>query len=103
MVCNTKIEKVILEGDRAVGVKTVPTKPLSPGQNTSKVYKARKQIVVSGGTLSSPLILQRSGIGDPEKLRKAGVKPLVDLPGVGLNFQDHYVRHCRMAEYEHSR
>jgi alcohol oxidase len=29
--------------------------------------------------------------GDPEKLRKAGVKPIVDLPGVGLNFQDHYL------------
>lgn len=29
--------------------------------------------------------------GDPEKLRAAGVKPLVDLPGVGLNFQDHYL------------
>jgi len=41
--------------------------------------------------LSSPLILQRSGIGDPEKLKKAGVKPIVDLPGVGLNFQDHYL------------
>ena len=37
------------------------------------------------------MILQRSGIGDPSKLRKAGVKPLVDLPGVGLNFQDHYL------------
>jgi alcohol oxidase len=48
-------------------------------------------VIVSGGTLSSPLILQRSGIGDPEKLRKVGVKPLVDLPGVGLNFQDHYL------------
>jgi alcohol oxidase len=48
-------------------------------------------IVISGGTLSSPLILQRSGIGDPEKLQKAGVKPIVDLPGVGLNFQDHYL------------
>ena len=48
-------------------------------------------IIVSGGTLSSPLILQRSGIGDPEKLKKAGVKPIVDLPGVGLNFQDHYL------------
>ena len=46
---------------------------------------------MSGGTLSSPLILQRSGIGDPEKLEKAGVKCLVDLPGVGLNFQDHYL------------
>ncbi|KAI4747089.1 alcohol oxidase p68 [Aureobasidium sp. EXF-12298] len=91
LVCNTKVEKIIMEGGRAVGVKTVPTKPLTPGQDQAKVYRARKQIVVSGGTLSSPLILQRSGIGDPEKLRAAGVKPLIDLPGVGLNFQDHYL------------
>ena len=68
---------------------TVPTKPL--GDYKPKFYKARKLVIVSGGTLSSPLILQRSGIGDPEKLRKVGVKPLVDLPGVGLNFQDHYL------------
>ncbi|KAG9202266.1 Alternative oxidase, mitochondrial precursor [Epicoccum nigrum] len=91
LMTNTKVEKVVLEGDRAVGVKVVATKPLTPGQMSSRVIRARKQIIVSGGTLSSPLILQRSGIGDPEKLRKAGVKPLVDLPGVGLNFQDHYL------------
>ena len=60
-------------------------------QQQSRTFRARKMIVVSGGTLSSPLILQRSGIGDPEKLRKVGVKPIVDLPGVGLNFQDHYL------------
>lgn len=91
LVCNTKVEKVIIEGDRATGIKAVPTKPLSHSDAKPRVYKARKFIIVSGGTLSSPLILQRSGIGDPEKLRKAGVKPLVDLPGVGLNFQDHYL------------
>jgi len=91
LMTNTKVEKVVLEGDRAVGVKVVATKPLTPGQMSSRVIRARKQIIVSGGTLSSPLILQRSGIGDPEKLRKAGVKPLVDLPGVGQNFQDHYL------------
>ncbi|KAL9109694.1 MAG: hypothetical protein Q9227_005732 [Pyrenula ochraceoflavens] len=88
--CNTKVDKVIIENGRAVGVQTVPTKPLAPGQG-SKIYKARKLVIVSGGTLSSPLILQRSGIGDPEKLRKVGVKPIIDLPGVGLNFQDHYL------------
>jgi len=91
LLTSNKVEKVILEGDRAVGVKVVPTKPLHPTQQSSRIIRARKQIIVSGGTLSSPLILQRSGIGDPEKLRKAGVKPLVDLPGVGLNFQDHYL------------
>jgi len=88
---NTKVDKVIIENGRAVGVQTYPTKPLSPDEFKPKIWRARKLIIVSGGTLSSPLILQRSGIGDPEKLRKAGVKPLVDLPGVGLNFQDHYL------------
>jgi len=58
-------------------------------QQQSRTYRARKQIVISGGTLSSPLI--RSGIGDAEKLTKVGVEPIVDLPGVGLNFQDHYL------------
>ena len=32
LMCNTKVDKVILEGDRAVGVQVVPTKPLHPGQ-----------------------------------------------------------------------
>ncbi|KAK3708989.1 Alternative oxidase, mitochondrial precursor [Vermiconidia calcicola] len=91
LVVNTKVEKVLLEGDKCVGVRTCPTKPLSPQENRYRDFKSRKFTIVSGGTLSSPLILQRSGIGDPEKLRKAGVKPLIDLPGVGLNFQDHYL------------
>ena len=90
-MCNTKIDKVIIENDRAVGVQVVPMKPLHPQQQATKIIRARKQIVVSCGTLSTPLVLQRSGIGNPEKLRQAGVKPLVDLPGVGLNFQDHYL------------
>jgi len=40
-----------------------PTKPHHPDNLKPRIFKARKQIVVSGGTLSSPLILQRSGIG----------------------------------------
>ncbi|OQU95094.1 hypothetical protein CLAIMM_01350 isoform 1 [Cladophialophora immunda] len=89
--CNTKVDRVVIENGTAVGVLTVPTKPVG-GQNPErKFWKARKLIIVSCGTLSSPLVLQRSGIGDPDKLRKAGVKCVVDLPGVGLNFQDHYL------------
>lgn len=90
LACNTKIDKVIIENGRATSVRTVPTKPCG-GKFEARTFKARKQIIVSGGTLSSPLILQRSGIGDPKKLRAVGVKPIVDLPGVGLNFQDHYL------------
>ena len=81
----------MIEDGRAIGVMTVPTKPLHGQEHRRTFIRARKQIIVCGGTLSSPLILQRSGIGDPEKLREAGVKCLVDLPGVGLNFQDHYL------------
>ena len=88
--CNTKVEKVIIKDGQAVGVQTVPTKPVG-GKTKTRIFTARKQIIVCGGTLSSPLILQRSGIGDPEKLKKVGVEPIVDLPGVGLNFQDHYL------------
>ena len=47
----------------AVGVQCVPTKPLHPNQLKTRIFRARKQVIVSGGTLSSPLILQRSGVG----------------------------------------
>ncbi|KAL8892622.1 MAG: hypothetical protein Q9215_000501 [Flavoplaca cf. flavocitrina] len=91
LMCNTKIDKVIIENGRAVAVQCLPIKPLRPQQQQSKIVRARKQIVVSCGTLSTPLVLQRSGIGDPKKLKDVGVEPVVDLPGVGLNFQDHYL------------
>jgi len=89
--CNTKVDRIVIENGVATGVLTVPSRPVA-GYNVERtLWKARKLIIVSCGTLSSPLVLQRSGIGDPEKLKKVGVKCVVDLPGVGLNFQDHYL------------
>ena len=90
-MCNTKIDKVILENGRATALRTVPMKVLHTKQPRGKIIKARKQIVLSCGTLSTPIVLQRSGIGDPEKLQKVGVKCQVELPGIGLNFEDHYL------------
>nr|BCL40476.1 alcohol oxidase [Ogataea minuta] len=90
LITSTKAEKVIIENGVAVGVKTVPMKPVETKNPPTRTFKARKQIVVSCGTISSPLVLQRSGIGAAHKLRQAGIKPIVDLPGVGENFQDHY-------------
>lgn len=90
-MCNTQVDKVILENGRATAIRTVPMKMLHAKQQQDKIIKARKQIVISCGTLSTPLVLQRSGIGDPAKLEKAGVKCKVELPGVGLNFHDHYL------------
>lgn len=81
----------MLENGRAIAIRTVPTKPLDLNQLQEKVIKARKQIVISYGTLSTPIVLQLSSIGDPQKFQKAGVKCQVDVRGVGLNFQDHYL------------
>ena len=46
-------------------------------------------LVLSAGAYGTPLILQRSGIGEPERLRAVGVEPVLDLPGVGANLHDH--------------
>ncbi|GMF00100.1 unnamed protein product [[Candida] boidinii] len=85
LLTNTKVDKVIIEDGRAVAVRTVPSKPIGDSK-VSRTFRARKQIVVSCGTISSPMVLQRSGIGEPSKLRAAGVKPIVELPGVEICF-----------------
>ena len=54
----------------------------------TQIY-ANKEVILSGGAINSPQILQLSGIGNPEILKSAGVEVLHDLPGVGQNLQDH--------------
>jgi choline dehydrogenase len=51
-------------------------------------------IVLAAGVYGTPAILQRSGIGDPAKLRAVGIDPLVALPGVGENLHDHPMVHA---------
>jgi alcohol oxidase len=45
--------------------------------------------VLSAGSLSTPQILERSGIGSSTRLSSLGIPPVADLPGVGENYQDH--------------
>lgn len=49
--------------------------------------KAKREVILSGGVIHSPQLLELSGIGNPEVLRKAGVEVKVDLPSVGENYQ----------------
>ncbi|KAJ8516162.1 hypothetical protein ONZ45_g6504 [Pleurotus djamor] len=51
--------------------------------------KAKKEVILSAGAIGSPQLLMLSGIGDPQELRKFGIKNLVKLPDVGKNLQDH--------------
>lgn len=50
---------------------------------------ARAETVLAAGSIGSPAILQRSGIGDSEHLRTLGIRPRLHSPGVGNNLQDH--------------
>jgi choline dehydrogenase len=54
-----------------------------------KTARARKEVLVSGGAFNSPQLLQLSGIGPAELLRKHGIDVVLDAPGVGHDLQDH--------------
>ncbi|KAL4963454.1 GMC family oxidoreductase [Aspergillus stella-maris] len=59
-----------------------------PGAKTSKV-QARKEIIMAAGGIHTPKILQLSGIGSMVVLKTLGIEQVLELPGVGENFQDH--------------
>ena len=54
-----------------------------------RVMKAKKEVVLSAGSIQSPQLLELSGIGNSSVISAAGLEPLVELPGVGENLQDH--------------
>ncbi|KAF9870968.1 choline dehydrogenase [Colletotrichum karsti] len=53
------------------------------------VINAAKEVILSAGSIQSPGILELSGIGQAAVIEAAGVTPVIDLPGVGENYQDH--------------
>ncbi|KAM6530140.1 hypothetical protein FALCPG4_008263 [Fusarium falciforme] len=53
------------------------------------VIRARREVVLSAGSVQSPGLLEQSGIGSKSVLSAAGIKQIIDLPGVGENLQDH--------------
>jgi len=59
------------------------------GGGTAYQASARRETLLAAGAIGSPHILQLSGIGEAGHLQRHGVQPLVDLPGVGENLQDH--------------
>ncbi len=82
VITEAHINKVLLDGRRCVGVEY---------EHGGQVHKARagREVVVCGGGVASPQILELSGIGNPEILKKHGIEVKHELPGVGENFRDH--------------
>lgn len=76
------VHRVVLDKGRAVGV------DYSVRGNQEVAY-AEAEVIVSGGAINSPKILQLSGIGPAELLRPLGIEPVCDLPAVGANLNDH--------------
>ena len=49
----------------------------------------QEKVILCAGAIGSPQLLMLSGLGDQKELSKHGIEPLVHLPGVGKNLQDH--------------
>lgn len=75
---DTVVNRVLVEGRRAVGVET----------NDGARISARL-VVVSSGAIHTPGVLVRSGIGDADELASLAVEPVAVVPGVGANLSDH--------------
>ncbi|MEQ9464061.1 MAG: choline dehydrogenase [Haliea sp.] len=76
------VQRVLIEQRRAVGVEL-----RRGGQCLS--YTATREVILSAGAIASPQLLMLSGIGPAGHLRDHGIDPVLDLPGVGQNLQDH--------------
>jgi choline dehydrogenase len=74
--------RVLIEGNKAVGVE------IRRGAETRKVF-ADREVILCGGTYNSPQLLMLSGIGQADELRRLGIRPQVDLQGVGANLSEH--------------
>jgi choline dehydrogenase len=75
--------RLLFEGKRCVGV-TFRQK------GRDRQVKATREVILSGGTINSPHLLQVSGVGPGAHLQSIGVPVVHDLPGVGANLSDHY-------------
>jgi choline dehydrogenase-like flavoprotein len=82
VLSSTLVHRIVLEGTRVTGV------CIETGGQV-RTIGVRGEVVVSAGAYQSPQILLLSGIGPADELLAVGVEPIVDLPEVGRNLQDH--------------
>lgn len=82
LISEATVQGVDFEGHRAVGVTY-----RKDGQTQS--VRAKREVILSAGAIQSPQLLQLSGIGPADDLRRLGIPVKVDAPDVGQNLQDH--------------
>ncbi|KAL3448271.1 hypothetical protein BJX65DRAFT_275379 [Aspergillus insuetus] len=74
----SSVRRVVFEGKRAVGVEV-----------DGAVYRAKKEIILSTGSLDTPRILMHSGLGPASHLAEFNLPVLVDIPAIGQGLRDH--------------
>lgn len=73
----TRAISLILDGHRVTGIRTID------GRGAVRDVTARREVILCAGSIETPLLLERSGIGDPELLRKHGIELKAESPNVG--------------------
>jgi choline dehydrogenase len=84
VVTGALVRRVRFEGRRAIGVEF-------SRNGTVERADAAREVILSGGAIGSPHLLQMSGVGDPDHLGRIGVPLVHALSGVGKNLQDHFL------------
>lgn len=84
VITGCTVDTLILKGKAVAGVKVI-----LPGSDAPTELMCRREVVLCAGSIGSPHILMKSGIGPRASLEPAGVAVAHDLPGVGQNLQDH--------------
>jgi 4-pyridoxate dehydrogenase len=83
VVAKTLVTRVLMEGQRAVGIEYMSTSGLHQ-------IRAEREVILSAGVINTPQLLMLSGIGDPDELTRHDIPVKAALPGVGRNLQDHW-------------
>jgi choline dehydrogenase len=84
VITGALVTRLIIRGGRAVGVEYTTRQGL-------QCVETEGEVILAGGAINSPQLLQLSGIGPAELLQQHGVPVMADRPGVGANLQDHIV------------
>jgi choline dehydrogenase len=84
VVTGALVHRITFSGNRATGI------VFSRGGRV-EIADAAREVILAAGAVGSPHLLHLSGIGGPEDLAQAGIEVRHGLPGVGRDFQDHYI------------
>ncbi len=89
IIFKTQVTEILFEKKRATGVRCVR------GKKEQQISAG--EVLLCGGAINSPQLLQLSGIGNGKELNDIGIKVRQDLPGVGENLQDHLELYVQYA------